>query len=336
MAKHLQKIISKALFFLLLHSAAGAALAMTPAGVLISNQASLVYQVGASSPVSQSSNIVSFSVAQLIDVAVTPAESTPVASSSPDILRAIAFNVSNAGNGGDIFRLSRVDNLPGDQFDPVASGVAIYLENGLAPGFQASGTNADTVYSAGSNDIALNSGEARRVYVVSDLVAGLPNGAQGKLALHAESTLSGAPGTTPGAELMATRSPGLVTVVGFSRAKASAEWAYVISRITLAFTKTLIRVADLKGGTSLASGATLSYRLNVAITGSGVAQAVEVTDPLPPQMRYKPGTLKVADMAMTDAVDSDVAEALPNQIVARLGDVTAPKTIAVEFDVVID
>lgn len=311
------------------------ALAMTAAGVIINNQATLAFQVGGT-PSTQTSNVSSFSVAQLIDVIVAPAQSAAIASSSPDLNKAIAFTVTNSGNGQDVFRLSRIDNLPGDQFDPVPSSTAIYIENGLSPGFQADGPNRDTPYVGGTNDVALAAGESRTIYIVSDLMSGLANGAQGKSALNAESTLPDAPGSNPGNEISATRVPGVVTVVGLSRARSTAQWSYIISRVSMAFTKTLIKVSDKNGGSLIASGSMLSYRLTVALTGSGTAQGVEVIDPLPPQMRYRSGTLKVAGQSVTDAADADSGQVISNQIIARLGDVSAPNTIQVDFDVEID
>jgi hypothetical protein len=188
----------KALFLSLACFAMPHAGAATPAGATISNQATLTYSYGAGPVVSQQTNVTSFQVAQLIDVNVQTGEAGPVIAGSPDLARAMSFLVTNTGNGPDVLRLSRLDNLAADQFDPRPSAVALYIENGLAPGLQTSGPQADVPYVAGSNDLFLTAGEVRRVYLASDMAVNLPNGAQGRSQVQAESTLAGAAGAIPG------------------------------------------------------------------------------------------------------------------------------------------
>ncbi len=306
--------------------------AATAAGTQISNQATLTFSYGSGPVVSQQTNSVSFQVAQLIDVNVQSGEAGPVIAGSPDLRRAMSFLVTNTGNGPDILRLRRIDVLGGDQFDPRPSAVAIYIENGLAPGLQTSGPNADTPYVPGSNDLNLTAGEVRRVYLASDIDVNLANGAQGRSQMIAESTLPGAAAAQAGQGLAATRIAGVPAVVGASRAQSQASWPYQISGLMLRADKEVIRVRDLQGGSTLVPGSVMTYRIRVSLQGSGMASNVEFSDPLPPQTIYVPGTLKVAGAARTDAADADGAEFDGTQITARLGNLSAPTQVDVEFD----
>jgi uncharacterized repeat protein (TIGR01451 family) len=306
--------------------------AVTPAGTQITNQATLTYSYGAGPLVSQQTNAVSFQVAQLLDVNVQTGEAGPVIAGSPDLRRAMSFLVANTGNGPDTIRLRRVDALGADQFDPRPSAVAIYIENGLAPGLQTSGPNADIGYVAGSNDLNLAAGEVRRVYLASDIDPNLANGAQGRSQLLAESTLAGAVLAQPGQALAATRLLGVPVVVGASRAQSQAIWPYQISGLMLRVDKEVIRVRDAQGGSTLVPGSVMSYRIRIFVQGTGIATNVEFNDPLPPQTSYVPGSMKVAGAARTDAADADGAEFDGTQITARLGNLSAPTQVDIEFD----
>ncbi len=306
--------------------------AATPAGAHITNQATLTYSFGAGPVVSQQTNVTSFQVAQLLDVHVQTGEAGPVIAGSPDIARAMSFLVTNTGNGPDILRLSRADALAADQFDPSPSAVAIYIENGLAPGLQTTGPQADVPYVAGSNDVSLAAGEVRRVYLVSDLAVNLPNGAQGRSQLQAQSTLAGAAGAAPGQLLAVSHLPGVPTVVGASRAQAQAAWPYQISGLMLRLEKTVTKIQDQQGGSALVPGSILSYRIRVHVQGTGIANQVEFSDPLPVQTIYVPGSIKIAGVNRTDSADADGAEFDGTQITARLGNLSAPTQVDIEFD----
>ena len=318
--------------FLLLFLFMAAATAATPAGTVISNQASLSFQIGAGPALTQQTNLTSFQVLQLLDVTVQAAEAGPVVAGSPDLRRSISFLVTNVGNGPDQFRLSRVDNLPGDQFDPRPSTVPVYIENGLAPGLQLTGPQADVVYVPGSNDLVLNAGEARRVYLLSDFPANLPNAAQGRSRLIAESTLAGAAGGLPGVLAAAERIAGVSAVIGASRARGEADWAYQISGVMLRVDKQLTRVRDPQGNTSLVPGSVLTYRIRILIEGQGTASNLEFTDPLPAQTRFVPGSLRVSGQARSDVADADNAEFDGTQVIARLGNLSAPAQVEIEFE----
>ncbi|MEO1573407.1 MAG: hypothetical protein AAFU65_00420, partial [Pseudomonadota bacterium] len=79
--------------------------------------------------------------------------------------------------------------------------------------------------------------------------------------------------------------------------------------------------------------------IEVTVTGSGTATAASVTDAIPADTTYAPGTLTLNGAGLTDAPDADAGQflAVTNNIDVQLGDLDAAAgTQVVEFAVVID
>jgi uncharacterized repeat protein (TIGR01451 family) len=316
--------------------------ALTAAGTSISNQARLQFQVQ-NAPGEIQSNSVAFTVSQLLGVAVTSQDATDVGVNSPDLSRALTFRVTNVGNGTETYRLSRDDALQGDNFDPLiptATLAALYIENGLQPGFQATGPNADTPYIAGSNDPILSAGSDRTVYVVSTIPAGQIYLDVARSRLIATSSQADVPGKLPGTSLPALSAMGSERVVGVSRGRADAIGAYRVTGVQTSIVKTVLKVLDPQGGTKIMPGAIITYRLVAEIRGKGTASSVTVSDPLPLQVRYKTGTLLLNGFLQTEAADSDPSNVdistSPQILRVKLGNQTAPFVATVEFDTIVE
>jgi uncharacterized repeat protein (TIGR01451 family) len=302
----------------------------TAAGTRIPNQATLTYSVDGKPPVTATAAAQPVLVARLIGVLVTWQDSAPVPSASPDPARPTTFLVTNTGNAADIFRLARNDSFGGDQFDPVvAAAGAIWIESGAEPGFQATGANADILYAAGGNDLALPADGSRTAYVVSSIPAGLPTGAIGQTALTAASTTPGATGAAPGT-LLGTFN-GVPTVVGAGAGQGSATGSYLVGGVSLGIAKSVAAVRDPAGGERVMPGAVLTYRIVLTFTGDGLADAVALTDPLPAAVTYVAGSLTVDGTARTDAPDADGADFDAGTVQAVFGTVRAPATRVIEF-----
>jgi hypothetical protein len=332
--------LSWPLLLILLH--VGAAQAATPAGTTISNQALLRFTVQNSVGEIQS-NATSFTVVQLLGVAVTSQDAAEVGVNSPDLGRVLTFRVSNIGNGTESYRLSRDDAVLGDQFDPIApttAGAGVYLENGLQPGFQASGPNADTPYIAGSNDPQISAGDGRIVYLASAMPAGQAYQDSARSRLMANSAQSDVLGKAPGTGLPPLGSSKLDRVVGLSRGQADATGAYRVTGVQTSLVKTVVKVLDPRGGSTVMPGAVLTYRLVSEMRGVGSASSFNISDGLPAQVRYKSGTLTVNGTAQTDAADADFSEVdvstVPHTLRVRLGSRSAPFLATVEFDVIVE
>ena len=309
-----------------------ASAAGTPAGSPITNSATLTYSIGGQVGVPLTAVARAITVAELINVVLTWQDGTPVSVNSPDPGKALAFLLTNTGNGLETFRLTRNNAIAGDQFDPVSVPAgAVFLENGLQAGFQATGPNADTPYVAGVNDPTLAADASRTIYVYSTVPAAQATGALGYASLTTASTTAGAPGAVPGATLAGLGQGGVDAVVGGSRAQAVAQGTYIVSGIALSVVKAVVAVQDPRGGALVMPGAVLTYRVTLALTGAGIADNLSFTDPLPLATTFVPASITVDGAARTDALDTDNASFAAGAVAVVFGNTAAPATRVIEF-----
>lgn len=301
----------------------------TTAGTLIGNTVTLQYRIGGGPLDTTNASSPDIVVGKVVTVAVASQDAAPVSAGSPDTSRALAFTITNTGNAPQAYRLARADNLAGDQFDPVpAAAGALWLESGAQPGFQASGPNADVAYVPGVNDPTLAADASVQVYLASDIPAGAAIGATGRSSLTATATAPGAAGAAPGT-LLGTVA-GMQVVAGLQTA-ATASGAYIVASVSVGVAKSVAAVRDPQGGTRVVTGSVLTYRIVVSVAGTGVADGLSVSDPLPAALSYVPGSLTVDGAARTDAADADGASAAGNTVTADFGSLAAPAQRVVEF-----
>ena len=304
----------------------------TPAGTPITNSATLTYSIGGQAGVPLTAVAPLVTVAEVINVVLTWQDGTPVSVNSPDPGKALAFLLTNTGNGQETFRLTRNNAIAGDQFDPVSVPAgAVYLESGSQAGFQPTGPNADIAYVAGVNDPALAADASRTIYLYSSVPAGQATGALGYASLTGASTTAGAPGAVPGATLTGLGQGGVDAVVGGSRAQAVAQGAYIVSGIALSVVKAVVAVQDPKGGALVMPGAVLTYRVTLALTGAGIANNLSFSDPLALATTFVPGSISVDGSARTDALDTDNASFAAGAVAVVFGNTAAPATRVIEF-----
>ena len=164
----------------------------TPAGTIINNSATATYDLPAGGQDSVTSNIVSLTVDELLDVSVASTDGGDVATFPAATNQVLTFRVTNAGNGNESFVLNALDNVGGDDFNPSATSIVIDSNgNGVYdPGI-------DTVYVAGANNPLLAPDASVLIFVLSSIPAGATDGQRGRVDLVAvAATGSGAPGTT--------------------------------------------------------------------------------------------------------------------------------------------
>lgn len=306
--------------------AAAAQAAGTPAGTLIGNTATLTYSLPGKPNETAVAVAPNVAVARVVDVVVTWQDAAAIPTSSPDTGRAIAFALTNAGNGSETFRLTRNDALAGDQFDPQAG--AIWIESGAQPGLQTTGPAADILYGAGVNDPTLAADASLAVYLVANIPAGLPTGSFGGSMLTATAMTPGAAGAAPGSLL---GSFGGIQAVAGRATQAGGTGRFLVSGVSMGLAKSVAGVRDPAGGTRVMPGAVLTYRIVLTLAGSGIAEAVAMQDPLPASLTYVPGSLSVDGTSRTDAADGDGVAAANNTVSADFGSVTAPATRVIEF-----
>jgi uncharacterized repeat protein (TIGR01451 family) len=309
----------------------------TAAGTVISNTATLSYSLaGVPSPNIDSAPAI-FTVDQLLNLALTWQDGTSVGVTTPGTDSALTFLLTNTGNGPASSSLARNNAVAGDNYDPLnGSAGAIFLESGAAPGFQASGPNADILYIPGSTDPLLAANASRVVYVVSNTPAALANGNIGTVALTAASTIAGAAGAAPGTVLPGLGIGGIDAVVGTTRAEASQNGSYLVGGVVVSVAKSVLSVVDTQGGNMISSGSIITYQIIVSAIGTGIAQGLSVADPIPVNATYIANSILVDGAARTDVVDGDNAEYLNGAVQARFGDSPAPVTRTIQFRVTIN
>lgn len=305
-------------------NASAAHAAGVQAGTLIENTASASYDTGATT-VTVQSNAVSLKVDELLDVTVVSLDTTPQSTGpTPAVL---TFQLTNTGNGPEAFNLTADPAVAGNAFNGTIQTLALDTNgNGVYD------AGVDQAIANGSSSGSIGSDDKLTVFVIVSSPSGTPDAATGQVRL----TAAAATGTgTPGTAFAAKGDGGGDAVVGASTAQASATDTLVASRATVALTKSLT-IADPFGGTQPVPGAVVTFTIQAAVSGSGVATNLHVTDGIPSGTSYQPGTLKLQGSTLTDGSDSDAGTASSSGIDVSLGSVAAGSTSTVTFSTLIN
>lgn len=301
----------------------------TAAGTVIENTADVVYDMGGTS-INAVSNTTSFTVAERIDVVVTLV-SGQVTAAADDQNRTLLFVVTNTGNGTESFQLTVDSALGGDDFDPLPSVPAIYFDTDNSGDFNA----GDVAYEPGLNDPDLAPDQAINMLVLNHMPSSAADGQVGRSQLIATSNT----GTGTAGTVFANAGDNSVdAVIGTSEGDDVAAGEYLIENIFVDIQKTQL-VADPGGGNEPITGATLTYTISVAISGSGVANDSAVRDAIPTYSTYVPNSILLNGTPISDATDGDAGEfdAATPTVVVRLGDLTQADGIqTVVFQATID
>jgi len=301
--------------------------ARTPAGTVINNSATATYDLPGGGQNSVTSNLVSLTVDELLDVGVAWTDGGDVTVAPGAVNQVLTWRVTNAGNGSEAFRLTARDNTGGDDFDPSATSIVLDANgNGTYdPGL-------DTVYVAGANEPVLTPEQSAVVFVLSSIPAGAGDAQRGRIDLVAvAATGAGAPGTS----FAGQGQGGGDAVVGATGADAEDDGYYKVTAGSVAFVKSAT-VADPFGGTTNVPGAIITYRLVATVSGSGSLPNLRVADPVPAGTTYRPGSLTLEGGGLSDAVDADAGEVTGAGIAVRLGTVAGGNARTVTFQVTID
>jgi len=302
----------------------------TPTGTDITNQATASYNVGPTNFV-ENSNVTTTTVAELLDVSTVWQDAAPVTVNPGDTVQITTFLVTNIGNGNDIYTLDGQSTLSGDDFNPTLND--LYFDTN-GNGFYDPGVDAQ--YLPGVNDPSLDADQSIIIFVSNNIPAGVIDGDLGFTQLTATSSLgTGAPGTVfPGQGDFGTDA-----VLGNTGGDDSDIGIYVVSNVIMTVVKTVI-ISDPFGGNEPIPGAVLSYSIVVTTGGTGIAENVIITDLIPANTTYNPGTLTLNSTTLTDILDGDAGDVggtTPNTVTVDLGDLAAPAPIqTITFDVTIN
>jgi hypothetical protein len=310
-----------------LHAAGPAYAARTPAGTVINNSASATYDLPGGGQDTVTSNIVSLTVDELLDVGVAWTDGGDVAVAPGATGQVLTFRVTNAGNGSEAFRLSARDNAGGDDFDPATTSIVLDANgNGVYdPGL-------DTLYVPGGNDPVLAPDDSVLVFVLSSIPAGAANGQRGRVDLVAvAATGSGTPGTS----FAGQGQGGGDAVVGATGADAEDDGYYAVAAASVTFVKSAT-VVDPFGGATRVPGSIITYRLVATVSGAGALANLRIADAIPASSTYRPASITLEGAGLSDAADADAGEYTGTGIAVRLGSVSAGSTRIVTFQVAID
>lgn len=294
----------------------------TPAGTTISNTATATYTDPGNNPQSVTSNQVDLLVDELLDVTVARADPGTVTVTPGSTNQVLAFTITNNGNGSEAFRLTANATLGGDQFDPATTSIVLDANgNGVYD------AGVDTVYTAGSNDPVLAPDASITAFVLSTIPAGAGDADRGDVSLSAASvTGTGAPGTA----FAGQGQGGGAAVVGATGADGIDQNGYVVQNATVSFVKSAA-VVDPFGGSRLVPGSVITYTLVATISGSGTLTNLAVSDPVPANTSYVPGTITLQGAGLTDPAGDDAGEIAGNVVTVRLGTVSGGQTRTVTF-----
>lgn len=94
---------------------------------------------------------------------------------------------------------------------------------------------------------------------------------------------------------------------------------------TFNINKAIINVIDPQGGNQSISGSSITYKIVILTTGTGVINNVVITDPTPANMTYKLNSITLNGLALTDQSDTDEGEfnTSNNTTTINLGDIIA-------------
>lgn len=289
---------------LALLAASQASAAGTPANTLISNTANADYSINGN-PAATVSDTVDFNVDELIDVTVDKVGGA-VSVSTPENKALIAFDVTNTGNGEEIFDLGLNGNVSGDDFDVTFDGNFAYLDANDNGSFDA---GTDTAFNpvTGTSDLTLQPDEIRRVFILSDIPAGLADGNVGDVVLSASTTTGALAGATPGTTEAGAGTGGVDAVVGSTQGTDSDQQRYIVSAVNVTIDKTVFSIDDGFGGSELIPGAVVTYRIAVDVSGSGIAEGLLISDTIAEagtsDLAYLKGSVSVNGVSQTDADD---------------------------------
>lgn len=283
----------------------------TPAGTPIANDVSVSWSVGPGATFTANASV-QFLVDELVQVTVTLQSVSPLAVTSPDTDRQLAFLLTNTGNGNESFALALDAAQVGDQFDP--ANARIYVDTNGSTAYE---PGVDQLYTPTVNDPALAPDGTAWVFALCDIPPARPNGDLGNVSLSATSTTATGVGTI----VLGGGDGGTDLVIGLGGGTGAGLGSYQVNDLAVNVVKSAV-VSDLGGGSTPVPGSTITYALVVTVVGTGSVANLVITDPLPPFTSYVAGSLQLDGAPQSDAVDGDFGDfggTTANQVTVVLG-----------------
>lgn len=271
-------------------------------GVVITNQARATYSDPGGTDHQTTSNPVSLTVLAVVNLNVTPDDTQPTGVMVPNEPVTRVFRICNTGNVPDQYSLTQAT------ITPPAAISALYWD------IDGSGT-----LSPGDTQVTLNStltpvlqpGECLGILVIVDTGAikldeVITIGLTGKSSVDKNKTDNGTNINKGGEGTKVTdpKNPALPPV----------------------------KYVENTDHVTSTAGAVLNYSINFRNSGTTPALNVLLTDDLPPELDYVTGTMKVGDLALTDAIDGDIAHVINSRrLEVKLAKVDVNQVVSVAF-----
>lgn len=321
-ARHLQRA-SLALIALMLSMGFQTAFAVgTTAGTTISNSATVDYSVSGVSQTQITSNTAQFVVDNRIDLVVEEVSGNPTVTSPGQTNVIASFTVRNDGNFAQGFLLS-ADNQATATASPFPSGTADNQDVGNVRVFvddTANGTlNAYDAEDTDTNIVSLAPDASVRVFILADVPVGAANGQFANVELTAVAVAANTLAALT--ESNGADDPSTVQIVfgdaGRDRTESAVD-QYEIQSAALAVVKSSAVIEDDFNGVSpnakAVPNAVVEYTVTITNNSTTTdATDLQISDAIPPNTTYEPGSLWVDGVNVTDANDGDAGryEAAP-------------------------
>jgi uncharacterized repeat protein (TIGR01451 family) len=299
---------------------------LTRAGTTISNTASATFDTGGGSQTIDS-NRVDLLVDELLDVTVASNNPTDVPTTPGATRQVLSFRVTNTGNGVENFVLSTIANAGGDNYDPVVT--QIYID---ANGDNAFDPATDTLYTPGTGDPQIQPESAITVFVIATTPGSVVDGNRGFVSLVAAAKT----GTGPaGTSFAGQGEGGGDAVVGSTGADGTDDGAFIVNAATVTLLKSAT-ITNQLGTADPVPGATITYTIVATVGGSGSVSGLAITDIIPADTIYVPGSIRLGGSTLSDAADADAGDYNGTRVNVALGTVAGGQTRTVTFQTRID
>ena len=284
----------------------------TLSGTAIANEAQIAYAVSGI-PSSLSSNTDTFVVDQIVDLQVAWEDNAPVKVAAGDTDRVLTFRVTNEGNGDDNLTLTYDHNTTSD-FAPTHFRIFLDDGNGVYDGNETLVTH-----------LTLHADQNVTLFLLGDIPDDNTT-APGHRSYEVFRATTES-NTTTGVDR-----PGVVDVVVRTGSDEDTGIWEIRDYWFTAEKNATVHSDDNATHTGTRITYTITYYIDGNAAGKTIRHVV-LTDAIPSNTRYVPGSLRQDGAPRTDAIDGDNADC--NGTVARLnvGTITGATRHTFEFDV---
>jgi uncharacterized repeat protein (TIGR01451 family) len=247
-----------------------------PAGTKIENTATLNYVIDGVD-FSVNSNKVVDVVDQKIDMSIVCQESEVVIVGVSEKKRALAFRLSNRGNGADVYEFS---TITGEKKDFLVENKEVYVDDG------------DGLFSAVTDslvqEVNLSIDESKTLFFVSDIPQSAEGVSSNGFKIHSK--------LQENLNFGESRKVSKYYVVMASKEDALSDFcSYEVSNLGIELEKSATLSSD-----KLYAGTTIHYNIALKVLGRGVVNDVVISDALPNGTVYIENSLKLDGVTFGD------------------------------------